>query len=156
AAGLPFITVMGFFTTGDAQQPFASRTNNVLAFTDDLSWVKGTHSIKLGGELRQDRIKVTYINRPNGDYTFTGQYSGNAAADFLLGFPVQFRQGSGDPNLDGSSLTYSVYAQDEFRVAPRVTLNYGVRYEVNQPFAEKQNHLAAFHPGQQSTVFPDA
>ncbi len=155
AAGLPFFTISGFFTAGDAQQPFASRTNNVFGFTDDFTWVKGQHSIKFGGEIRRDQIKVTFINRPNGDYTFTGTYTGNAAADFLLGFPSQFRQGSGDPNLDGSSWTYAVYAQDEFHLS-RVTLNYGVRYEVNQPFAEAHNHLAAFHPGQQSTIFPNA
>jgi hypothetical protein len=95
AAGLPFVTVTGFFTTGDAQQPFANRANNVFGFTDDVNVVSGRHSMKLGGELRRDQIKVTFINRPNGDYTFTSTYSGNAAADFLLGFPTQFRQGTG-------------------------------------------------------------
>lgn len=156
AAGLPFITVTGFFTTGDAQQPFATRVNNVFGFTDDLTWVSGAHSMKFGGELRRDQIKVSFINRPNGDYTFSGtQYSGNAAADFLLGFPIQYRQATGDPNLDGSSWVWALYAQDEFRIS-RLTLNYGVRYEVNQPFAESQDHLNAFHPGQQSTVFPNA
>jgi len=155
AAGLPFITVTGFFTTGDAQQPFATRVNNVAAFSDDLSWIRGAHSFKFGGEIRRDEIKVSFINRPNGDFTFSGQYTGSAAADFLLGFPVQYRQATGDPNLDGSSWVYSLYGQDELRLS-RVTLNYGARYEVNQPFAESQDHLNAFHPGQQSTVFPNA
>lgn len=155
AAGLPFVTITGFFTTGDAQQPFASRTNNVFTVMDDFSWVRGAHSMKFGGELRRDQIKVSFINRPNGDFTFSGQYSGNAAADFLLGYPVQFRQATGDPNLNGASMVYALYAQDEFRLQ-RLTLNYGVRYEVNAPFVEKQDHLNAFHPGQQSTVFPTA
>ena len=76
----------------------------------------GAHSFKFGGELRRDQIKVSFINRPNGDFTFAGtQYSGNAAADFLLGFPVQYRQATGDPNLDGSSWVYSLYAQDDRR-----------------------------------------
>src|SRR4026209_1894885 len=70
AAGLPFITVTGFFTTGDAQQPFATRVNNVFGVTDDLTLVKSGHSMKFGGELRRDQIKVSFINRPNGDYTF--------------------------------------------------------------------------------------
>ncbi len=156
AAGIPFTNVTGFFTVGDAQQPFASRTNNVFGFSDDLTWVTGQHSFKFGGEIRRDQIKVTFINRPNGDFTYAGTYSGNAAADFLLGLPVQFRQGSGDPNLDGSSWTYGIYGQDEWRVSSKMTLNWGVRYEVNQPFAESQNHLNAFHPGQQSIVFPTA
>ena len=155
AAGLPFIGITGFFTTGDAQQPFATRVNNVVAVTDDVTLVTGAHSMKFGGELRRDQIKVSFINRPNGDFTFSGQYSGNAAADFLLGFPVQYRQATGDPNLDGASWVYSVYAQDEYRVS-RVTLSYGIRYEVNQPFIESQDHLNAFHPGQKSTVFTNA
>jgi carboxypeptidase family protein/TonB-dependent receptor-like protein len=155
AAGLPFITVTGFFSTGDAQQPFATRVNNVAGFTDDLSWVSGAHSLKFGGEIRRDQIRVSFINRPNGDFTFASQYTGNAAADFLLGFPQQYRQATGDPNLDGSSWVYAIYGQDEFRLS-RLTLNYGLRYEVNQPFAETQDHLNAFHPGQQSTVFPNA
>ena len=157
AAGLPFITVTGFFTTGDAQQPFATRVNNVFGVSDDLVWVTGRHMVKFGGEVRRDQIKVSFINRPNGDFTFAGtQYAGNAAADFLLGFPMQYRQATGDPNLDGSSWTYAVYGQDEFRVGSRVTVNYGVRYEVNAPFAERQDHLNAFHPGEQSATFPNA
>ena len=156
AAGLPFITVNGFFTTGDAQQPFANRVNNVVSFSDDLAWIHGRHSFKFGGEIRRDQINVVYINRPNGDFTFTGQYTGNAAADFLMGYPIQFRQATGDPTLDGSSWTYSGYAQDEFRISSRFTLTFGLRYEVNQPFAEAHDHLAAFHPGQQSVKFPNA
>jgi hypothetical protein len=156
AAGLPYITVSGYFTAGDAQQPFANRVNNVVSFTDDFTRIAGRHVLKFGGELRRDQIDVTYINRPNGDFTFSGTYTGSAAADFLLGFPVQFRQATGDPNLIGSSWTYALYGQDEFRIRPRITLSYGLRYEVNAPFAEKDNHLAAFHPGQQSAVYPQA
>src|SRR5579864_6463248 len=156
AAGLPFITVTGLFTAGDAQQPFANRVNNVLAFSDDLVWIHGKHSFKFGGEIRRDQINVVYINRPNGDFTFNPFYTGNAAADFLMGFPNQFRQATGDPTLDGSSWTYSGYAQDEFRINSRLTLTFGLRYEVNQPFVESHDHLAAFHPGQQSVKFPNA
>ena len=156
AKGLPFISVSGFFTSGDAQQPFANRVNNVLSFSDDLTWIKGRHLLKFGGEIRRDQINVTYINRPNGDFTFSGQYSGSAAADFLIGQPIQFRQATGDPVLNGSSFTYSGYAQDEVRVNKRLTLTFGLRYEVNQPFSEAKDHLAAFHPGQQSTKYPAA
>jgi len=156
AAGLPSITISGFFTAGDAQQPFANRVNDVFSISDDFTWVKGRHSLKFGGELRHDRIDLSYINRPNGDFTFSGQYTGNAAADFLLGFPIQFRQGSGDPTMLGSSWTHGIYGQDEFRIVPRLTVTFGLRWEVNNPFAEKRDHLAAFHPGQQSTRFPQA
>ena len=66
----------------------------MFSVADDLTWVAGRHSMKFGGELRRDQIKVAFINRPNGDFTFSGtQYTGNAAADFLLGFPQQYRAG---------------------------------------------------------------
>ncbi|PWT83154.1 MAG: hypothetical protein C5B57_07420 [Blastocatellia bacterium] len=156
SSGLPFVLIQGFFTTGDSQQQFARRVNDVFAITDDVAWVAGSHSFKFGGEARRDQITASYIFDPNGDYTFSGQYTGNAAADFLLGFPVLFRQATGDPNLEGSSWAFAVYGQDEFRLGPRMTVNYGLRYEITQPFVESRNRLNAFHPGQQSTVFPTA
>jgi outer membrane receptor protein involved in Fe transport len=156
AAGLPFITLTGSVTLGDAQQPFAHRINDVFSLADDLSWVAGRHAFKFGGEIRRDHIELSYINRPNGDYTFNSTYTGNVIADFLLGFPIQYRQGSGDPNMNGSTWATSVYAQDEFRVSANLTVNAGVRYEVQSPFVEKDDKLNAFWPGVQSTRFPTA
>src|SRR5207247_422363 len=78
AAGLPFIMVSGFFTTGDAQQPFATRENNVLGSTDDLTRLTGARSFKCGGEVRRDQIKVPPIHRPTADFTFPALPRGNA------------------------------------------------------------------------------
>lgn len=156
ALGLPNITINGFFTLGDAQQPFAKRVNEVFAITDDFSWVAGRHGLKFGAEVRRDHIVLAFINRPNGNFTFNGQYTGNAAADFLLGFPQQYRQASGDPNMDGHTWVTSLYAQDEFRVSSRLTVSAGVRYEVTSPFIERDDKLNAFHPGEQSQRFPEA
>ena len=86
-----------------------------------MSWVTGRHIYKFGFEVRRDHIVLAFINRPNGNFTFNGQYTGNAAADFLLGFPQQYRQATGDPNMDGSTLATSVYAQDEWRVCRRAS-----------------------------------
>jgi outer membrane receptor protein involved in Fe transport len=156
AAGLPFFTITGIGTLGDAQQPFAHRVNDVFSIGDDVSWVIERHALKFGAEIRRDHIQLAYINRPNGDYTFNSTYTGNVIADFLLGFPIQYRQGSGDPNMDGSTWSTSVYAQDEFRVNANLTVNAGVRYEVASPFIEKGDKLNAFWPGVQSTRFPNA
>ena len=156
AVGLPWVTVTGFFTLGDAQQPFAKRKNEVFSIGDDLTLLRGRHSLKLGVDARRDRIELAFINRPNGDFTFSGAYSGSAAADFLMGFPFQFRQAAGDPVLDGESWTFAAYAQDELRLSPRLTLNLGLRYELPRPFYEKNDHLNSFRPGQQSVRFPAA
>ncbi len=156
AAGLPNDTVTSQFTQGDAIQPFAKRGNSVDTISDDLTWTKGRHTAQFGGEFRRDAINLSYINRPNGAFTFTNYFTGNYQADFFLGLPQTFQQGSGDPTLIGSSYTYSVYGQDQFRVNQHLTIEAGLRYELNLPYAESRNHLAAFHPGQQSTVQPNA
>jgi hypothetical protein len=156
AKGLPNVTITSFFTQGDAQQPFASRSNSVDTVSDDFTWTKGKHTLQFGGEFRRDGIGLLYINRPNGAFTFTNFFTGFALADFYLGLPQTFQQGSGDPAMNGKSFTYSGYAQDQFRINPKLTIVIGGRYEVNQPYTEAKGHLAALHPGQQSTVQPTA
>jgi outer membrane receptor protein involved in Fe transport len=156
ALGLPNIGVNGFFTLGDAQQPFAARVNDVFTIADDLTNVLGRHTVKAGVEVRRDRIALAFINRPNGNFTFNGQYTGNAAADFLLGLPQQYRQAAGDPNMDGHTWTTSVYLQDDWRAADGLSIQTGLRYERAAPFVERGDKLNAFHPGRQSTRFPAA
>jgi hypothetical protein len=155
ATGLANITVNGFFSLGDAQQPFVDRLNEVFQFTNDFTWVKGRHSMKFGFDVRKDHMVIAFVNRPNGDFTFNGVHTGNAAADFLLGLPGQFRRTTANTIQDGTGWLYSGYAQDEFRVGD-VTLNYGLRYELSQPFEDVNGALNAFRPGQQSARFPQA
>ena len=128
----------------------------MLTIADDLTKVVGRHTVKTGVEVRRDRIALAFINRPNGNFTFNGQYTGNAAADFLLGLPQQYRQASGDPNMDGHTWTTSVYVQDDWRVADGLSVQAGLRYERAAPFVERGDKLNAFHPGRQSTRFPAA
>jgi hypothetical protein len=159
AAGLPNILVTGFFSVGDAQQPFVNRLNEVTQFTDDVTWVTGRHSAKFGLDVRQEHMVINFVNRPNGDFTFTGSTtsrSGNALADFLLGLPSQFRRATQNTPQDGSGWLYAAYAQDEFRPWSRVTVSAGLRYELPLPFEDKNGALNSFRPGQQSTRFPTA
>ena len=158
AAGLPNISVTGFFSVGDAQQPFVSRLNEVSQFTDDMTWVTGRHSTKFGLDIRQEHMVIDFVNRPNGDFTFTGSTTartGNALADFLLGLPAQFRRATQNTAQDGTGWLYSAYVQDEFRPIPRVTINAGLRYELPIPFEDVNGALNSFRPGQQSTRFPE-
>jgi hypothetical protein len=159
AAGLANITITGFFSLGDAQQPFVDRVNEVFQFTDDFTWISGRHSMKFGVDIRKEHMVIAFVNRPNGDFTFTGSTttrSGNAAADFLLGVPAQFRRTTANANQDGTGWLYAGYVQDEFRPWPRVTLTAGVRYELPLPFVDKNDALNAFRPGVQSQRFPQA
>jgi hypothetical protein len=155
AQGLASIIVTGFFTLGDPQQPFVNRVNQVYQWSDDYTWMRGRHQMKFGGDVQHQYMVIAFINRPNGDYTFSGNVTGNAAADFLLGLPFQFRRTTKNQAQDGTATAYSLYGQDEFRWN-RLTLNYGVRYEVSPPFVDVNDALNAFHPGVQSVRFPTA
>lgn len=156
AQGLASIVISGFPTLGDQQQPFVKRGNDVFQLTNDFIWTRGTHSMKFGFDMRREHMLIAFINRPNGDFTFTGARSGNAAADFLLGLPGQFRRTTTNQAQDGVGYLYAGYVQDEWRPVSNLTLSAGVRYEVAQPFEDKNGALNAFHPGKQSTRFPDA
>ncbi len=156
AQGLASILVSGFFTLGDPQQPFVQRVNQVYEISDDFTWVTDRHQMKFGVDVQYEHMVIAFINRPNGDYTFSGAITGNAAADFLLGLPLQFRRTTKNQAQDGTTTTYAAFAQDEFRPWTRLTLNYGVRYEVTPPFVDSNDALNAFHPGVQSVRFPAA
>ncbi|MBA3639516.1 MAG: TonB-dependent receptor [Acidobacteria bacterium] len=156
AQGLASIVISGFPTLGDPAQPFVQRGNDVFQFTDDFIWTRGAHSMKFGFDMRREHMLIAFINRPNGDFTFTGARSGNAAADFLLGLPGQFRRTTTNQAQDGVGYLYAGYAQDEWRPASNLTVTAGLRYELAQPFEDKNGALNAFHPGQQSVRFPDA
>jgi hypothetical protein len=156
AQGLASIGITGFFTLGDAQQPFVKRVNEVLQFTDDFTLTRRAHALKFGFDVRNEHMLIAFINRPNGDLTFNGVQTGNAAADFLVGVASQFRRTTTNQAQDGVGRLYSGYAQDEWRPGGGVTVTAGLRYELAQPFVDSRDALNAFHPGVKSVRFPDA
>ncbi len=158
AVGLPQFSISGFPSMGDRNQPFVKRENEVEQFTEDLTVLRGRHTIKAGIDYRNEKMFIGFINRPNGDFVFRGTHTGSAAADFLLGLPSLFRTAvpGADSINEGDGSLYAAYIQDEFRISPRLTLNLGLRYEVAEPFEDTGDALNSFRPGQQSTRFPDA
>jgi outer membrane receptor protein involved in Fe transport len=163
AAGLPSIAIQGFLlqtvpatALGDPQQPFVDRINHVWQLADDLTWISGRHSLKFGGDIRREAMRIAFINRPNGDLTFSGGITGNAAADFLLGLPSQVRATTTQAIQEGHGWLFAGYAQDEFRLTPQLTLNLGLRYELPFPFIDKNDAITGFHTGVQSQLYPNA
>jgi outer membrane receptor protein involved in Fe transport len=161
AVGLPSFLVQGFFgggtsALGDPQQPFVDRINHVWQVANDTTWIKGRHSMKFGIDIRREAMRIAFINRPNGDLTFNGALTGNAAADFMVGYAAQARATTTQAIQEGYGWLYAGYVQDEFRVTPRLTLNLGLRYELPTPFIDVNDAITGFHTGQQSTVYPNA
>jgi len=161
AAGLPSIAVQGFFgggvnALGDPQQPFVTRVNHVWQVANDVTWIAGRHSLKFGTDVRREAMNIAFINRPNGDLTFNGGITGNAAADFLLGLPAQARATTKQATQDGAGWLFAGYVQDDFRITQNLTVNLGVRYELPLPFIDKNDAISGFRTTQQSSVYPAA
>ena len=156
AKGLPNITLSGLFSIGDVAQSWTKLARNTYQIYDNLALVAGRHNLHFGFDLRMQQMYQVFPNRPNGDFTFSGALSSNTIADYLLGLPAQFRQGGGDPAKHFIGSTRAFYAQDDFKVTRRLTLNLGLRYDLPIPFYDKQDRMASFQPSRKSTVRPNA
>lgn len=156
ALGLPFVSISGLFSIGDVQQSWTRLVRNTYQAQSALTWLRGRHSLKAGGEARQQQIYLVFPNRPNGDFLMNGAFTGNPLADFLIGRTAQFRQGGGQPAKHFIGYQAAFFLQDDWKIHPRVTLNLGLRYELPVPYYDKQDRMASFQPGRKSTVRPNA
>ena len=155
--GPPFFNISGYTPIGGAITGPRNTTQNTFEVQDGLTWTKSSHLIKVGGEIRRTGIDMFQSIAPNAFFVFAGTFpTNNAMANLLLGAPVTFYQGLGDFGRQVSVWGLGAYAQDEWRLGPRVTLNYGLRYERINPFTEAEDRLNGFIPGMKSTVRPDA
>jgi len=156
AAGMPFITVGGYSNIGDPAIGPRDTTQNDYELQEALARSSGRHNYKFGIELRRTQVNSVQGHYANGAYSFTNSPSNSPLANFLLGRPSTFTQAGGDFYRGLRSLDFAAFAQDSFRWTDKLTVNFGVRWEVNTPFTEIRGKLNAFAPGNQSTVFPNA
>ena len=106
-----------------------------------LSKLTGTHNIKMGGDFRIIGVTSTNYGASTGSFNFTGSYTNNALADLLMGFPQSTSSVPLNNNVDGYVKYYSGYAQDDWRVNERLTINYGLRLERETGLAERDNQI---------------
>jgi hypothetical protein len=156
ASGPPFFIVSGYASVGDPITGPRNTAQTTFEGADSWSYTTGRHSIKAGADFRRNRINMTEGIASNGFFVFAPFPASDSFASFLLGFPVVFFQGGGDFNRGLRNVDFGGYAQDEWRVTPHLTFNYGLRYEVSTPFVEIRDRMNAWSPGKQSTVFPTA
>ena len=131
--------------------------------SDIVSWTKGQHNVRLGGDWQQFRLNIISYYLSGGNISFTGQQlgdpgkidAGNAFAEFLLGVGSSWRQQS----VSSWSLKNNypaLFAQDDWKLTPRLTINLGLRWEPVFDFRESNRKEATFVPGQQSKRFVNA
>ncbi len=151
-AGLPNITISGYAQLGEATFLPDAKGSDTLQLTDGLSWSKGSHFLRAGGEYRWVRSRYHIWGSARGSFSFNGAFSGNAVADFLLGDP---NSASLSSVLEGDIRYkyYGGYLNDDWKLTPKLTLNLGLRYEYWTPPYERHDLQANFVVGPNKLVY---
>jgi len=141
--GLPnfvFSGAIGYQGFGEPGSMPNFKIHQVHQYLDNVSWNRGNHNFKFGADLRWNRSDIFGGNQSHGNFSFDGQFTGVSLADFLLGMPASVQLSS---QLIGNMRfrNYMFYAQDDWKLTPRLTLNLGLRYELTSPWMEKHNNM---------------
>jgi hypothetical protein len=153
------IAVSGFFTIGGNPQAFFDRANYTL--TDDVHFLLGQHNIDAGYHGEVSKIDVNNLFEQPGQFTFNGNNTGgDAIANLLFGYLNTFTQASGQ-FFNPRGKFQGAYVQDSWKFTPKLTLNYGVRYEPFTPWRELEGRMGSFFPalqasGTHSAKYPNA
>lgn len=147
----PRFNVNGYTALGSNNQRRDQTPIQQTQFSDTMSWIRGTHSMRFGGETRRSRNRDLRLQQVSGAFTFnrtlTGlsnrNTSGNSVASLLLGSPASF-SAARPPVIDRSSWYLAGYFQDDWQIHRNLVLNLGVRWEVDTPFTTRDNILNSF------------
>lgn len=152
--GLPYFQVSGLSTFGSYGYLITNEYENVAQLLDNLTKVKGHHTIRVGVNFERIRVQTVQPVAPRGQYSFTGLYTEDPANSASTGYGVaDFLKGS----IEDSAITTAAtvhnqrwsragYIQDGWKVNPKLTVNVGLRYEYVQPLEELDGHQANFIP----------
>jgi hypothetical protein len=155
----PDMNITGFMVTGGGNP--SVQHSVIVQLLDNFTWSKGKHTFKFGGDIRHmtDHDDNVFGNYSAGQYYFNNstQYSdvnGNPVAigdpftAFLLGYPdyTYNAEQINHPAMNGRGYGYGVFAQDDWKISSRLTLNLGLRYELHPPLKDSEYNTAAFLP----------
>jgi hypothetical protein len=142
-----FIFATSGFEIGPAPFGNQSQDQNNLNFVDTVSWVKGQHVFRFGGEFTRVNLNKDFPQVFNGELFFTNTPDGNTDfQNFLLGTPEFSFGGGGLSNHEYRSNNYAVFAQDDWKIRPNLTLNLGLRTEVFGAFHDDLCHIGNLDP----------
>ncbi|MBI4473150.1 MAG: TonB-dependent receptor, partial [Acidobacteria bacterium] len=142
----PSFSITGFTRVGDRTASPQNRRVHTYQVYDAVSWIRGNHSLKIGGEVRRVQNNFNHNTTRRGAFTFTGRYSGAGLADVLLGIPSSTSINRGPSQRYFRSTSLNFFVQDDWKASKRLSLNLGVRYEINTPPVENNNLVSNFNP----------
>jgi hypothetical protein len=154
--GLPRINVFPFYIfpqeLGGFNWPKIQGPDDRFQFVDHIAYTRGRHALKFGAELHRDSFSGAAYGGSRGRVKFVGGgawTTGNGSSgleDFFAGVPTNATQLVGDPTRHIHNWGYAAFAQDDFRITRNLTLNFGLRYELNTVVKEDHNLLGNFDP----------
>jgi hypothetical protein len=148
--GLPAITVTDYETVQDSDNLPQTQRDNTWYFSNGISRTTGRHTWKAGFQFTHFTMAYLQSLFTRGNFVFTGTYTndpnnpnttGDAFADFLLGYPAQTQRAVGNTQAYLRHDNYAGYIQDDWRLTPRITISAGLRYEYFTPFTEDRGNL---------------
>ncbi|MBI3472066.1 MAG: carboxypeptidase regulatory-like domain-containing protein [Candidatus Solibacter usitatus] len=150
--GVPNISWTGFSGVGEASDTPFINWDTVIQATDNFSWNRGKHSLKLGTDLRRTRYNQIGGVVPRGRFSWDGRYTINPAvnqaatsahstADYLLGLMSNSEGQIGAPIANYRNAYFSFYFQDAWKVSPKLTVNWGLRWEDELPWHDKYDAI---------------
>jgi Carboxypeptidase regulatory-like domain/TonB dependent receptor len=145
--GIPEIDFTGLTTSETVDRMNEVSESRAWEFLDSLTWIKGGHAFKFGGQavLTRDIAALGFLGANNyGTYEFNGEFSGNDFGDFLLGYPYLSEQDNVTADNNGLSTEWALYAQDSWRVTHRLTLDYGLRFEYAPGYWDTGGNIGNF------------
>lgn len=127
--GIPDFNITGFNGLGNGGTNWY-QNDSTHQISEQISWERGVHNIMAGAEFRRLATGRAAVNSARGTFTFNGTQTGYAPADFILGTPVSF--GTPGPEVRGRVATWrdGFFVLDKWQVSRKLTLNYGIRYEL--------------------------
>jgi hypothetical protein len=163
----PVMNISGF--TGLPQGFLLNYISNNFEYTANFTMVRGRHTFQFGETFRDWQQNLTTSGQGSGTFSFTGTYTSNPSspgntgagiADYFLGIPFEGSRYAPPGWYYQRMKDNWLYFNDDWKATPKLTLNLGIRYEINLPTAEKYGHFATFDPtarnGQGAIVVPDA
>ncbi len=152
-----------FLTSLNADRLASTTESRTFQYLDSLTWTKGQHTVKFGLDIRHIEAvtPLGFFGADNyGTFHFnTGHnFTGQEFGDFLVGVPQQTNYDVVTSDNDGITLHYNFYAQDEWKVTPRLNLFYGLRYEYHPAYHDPSGNIGNFDPsvpGSGRVVYPD-
>ena len=141
--GFPQISTGGLYSTFGDPTIFTTRDNQHFELFDNVTVDRGRHRLKFGAYYFHLQLRPEQPDNARGAFTYTGQFTGNAFADFLLGYPTSAVSGIGRGDENGRTNWLHLYAQDDWQPRSNLTLNLGLRYEFNQHMYAVDNRLSS-------------